>query len=252
MEERVRIYELSRKMNVPNQDIIQTLRELGYDVKSHSSTVDSNAVGLLIAALGKKKEDSDDATKKAPKSKATAKTTLNVPPPPEKKKDKPKPRVLNRYRKKPETPEGEGLDPAAAAETSQGPGLPAGGPAPLPASHISSTPRIARPTRPEGEISSGSGLPSQISSSNPTLQSGQTYQPVQPVQSTQTSQSGGATQAPARESTAAEAQPKKAQAPVKTAEPVAREEVAPETVRETEQEEESMPQVEPVQVGKVT
>ena len=185
MEERVRIYELSRKMNVPNQDIIQTLRELGYDVKSHSSTVDSNAVGLLIAALGKKKEDSDDATKKAPKSKATAKTTLNVPPPPEKKKDKPKPRVLNRYRKKPETPEGEGLDPAAAAETSQGPGLPAGGPAPLPASHISSTPRIARPTRPEGEISSGSGLPSQISSSNPTLQSGQSYQPVQPVQPVQ-------------------------------------------------------------------
>ncbi len=258
MEERVRIYELSRKMNIPNQDIIQTLRELGYDVKSHSSTVDGNAVGLLIAALGKKKEDSDDASKKAPKTKATAKTTLNVPPPPEKKKDKPKPRVLNRYRKKPETPEGEGLDPAAAAETSQGPGLPAGGPAPLPASHISSTPRIARPLRPEGEISSGSSLPSQISSSTPAAHAGQSYISAQTVQSGQPSQQTGAATAQARESTAADSQPMAQQsgATVKTKEPVARDVVSPDTGRDRErvqeQEEESMPQVEPVQVGKVT
>ncbi|HMO22440.1 MAG TPA: translation initiation factor IF-2 N-terminal domain-containing protein, partial [Candidatus Melainabacteria bacterium] len=258
MEERVRIYELSRKMNIPNQDIIQTLRELGYDVKSHSSTVDGNAVGLLIAALGKKKEDSDDASKKAPKTKATAKTTLNVPPPPEKKKDKPKPRVLNRYRKKPETPEGEGPDPAAAAETSQGPGLPAGGPAPLPASHISSTPRIARPLRPEGEISSGSSLPSQISSSTPAAHAGQSYISAQTVQSGQPSQQTGATTAQPRESTATDSQPMAQQsgATVKTKEPVARDVASPDTGRDRErvqeQEEESMPQVEPVQVGKVT
>ena len=55
MDDRVRIYELARQMNIQNQDIITALRELGYDIKSHSSTVDANAVGLLIAALGKKK-----------------------------------------------------------------------------------------------------------------------------------------------------------------------------------------------------
>lgn len=151
MEDRVRIYELSRRMNIPNQEIIQTLRELGYDVKSHSSTVDSNAVGLLIAALGKKKEG-EPATatptkKKSTKSKPATKASPKVPPAPEKKKVKP--RVLSRYRKKPEPKEGEETQTPVGAEAPQGPGLPAGGPAPLPASHISSTPRVPRPTKTE-------------------------------------------------------------------------------------------------------
>lgn len=56
MEDRIRIYELAKRMNVPNQDIITALRELGYDVKSHSSTIDAAAVNLLIAKQSKKKE----------------------------------------------------------------------------------------------------------------------------------------------------------------------------------------------------
>ena len=55
MNERIRIYELARQMNLPNQDLITALRELGYDVKSHSSTIEGNVVGMLITALGKKK-----------------------------------------------------------------------------------------------------------------------------------------------------------------------------------------------------
>lgn len=143
MEDRVRIYELSKQMNIPNKEIIQALRELGYDVKSHSSTVDSNAVGLLIAHMGKKKEMAAPV-KKPVKSKATAKTTTKIPPAPEKKKVKP--RVLSRYRKKPEPKEGDEANTDSNGDVSQGPGLPAGGPAPLPASHISSTPRVPRPT----------------------------------------------------------------------------------------------------------
>ena len=115
MEERVRIYELSKRMSIPNQEIIQTLRELGYDVKSHSSTVDSNAVGRLIAALGKKNEGGGaQATKKTAKTIASAKTSASVPAAPEKKKDKPKRRVLARYPKKQEPKEGTEADPAAA------------------------------------------------------------------------------------------------------------------------------------------
>ncbi|MBX9695098.1 MAG: translation initiation factor IF-2, partial [Cyanobacteria bacterium] len=153
MDDRVRIYELSRKMNIPNQDIITTLRELGYDVKSHSSTVDSNAVGLLIAALGKKAEAASDDGK--PKKTGLA---SKVPPPPE-KKDKVKPRVLSRYRKPTEDgapAEVGGAYPAATGglvsstdyrATSSG--VSQGGMSPLPASQISSTPRPPRPVTTE-------------------------------------------------------------------------------------------------------
>ncbi|MBI4533672.1 MAG: translation initiation factor IF-2 N-terminal domain-containing protein, partial [Candidatus Melainabacteria bacterium] len=88
MNDRVRVYELARQMNLPNQDLIVALRELGYDIKSHSSTVDKHAVGLLIAHLGKKKQQ-----EKAKPSKP-AKAQGKVVPPPE-----PvivKPRVLSR------------------------------------------------------------------------------------------------------------------------------------------------------------
>jgi len=93
MDDRVRIYELARRMDIPNQDIIVALRELGYDIKSHSSTVDSNTVGLLISALNKKKQQdkakpTKQSTKLAPKTIVTA-----TPPPPVVK-----PRVLSRYR----------------------------------------------------------------------------------------------------------------------------------------------------------
>ncbi len=88
-------------MNLPNQDIITTLRELGYDIKSHSSTIDSNTVGLLIAALGKKKQA--DKTKPAtPAAKASKTAAKAAPPPPPVVV---KPRVLSR--RKPTPPPGE-------------------------------------------------------------------------------------------------------------------------------------------------
>ncbi|MBI5175477.1 MAG: translation initiation factor IF-2 [Candidatus Melainabacteria bacterium] len=119
MDDRVRIYELARKMNLANQDIITTLRELGYDIKSHSSTIDKQAVGQLIAAIDKKKKGAEEAKAKgsknvakapvtAPAGKPAAKTTIGgsakgqtkLPPPPEPVVVKP--RVLSRYR--PERP----------------------------------------------------------------------------------------------------------------------------------------------------
>jgi translation initiation factor IF-2 len=107
MDDRVRIYELARRMNIQNQDIITTLRELGYDIKSHSSTVDANAVGLLIAALGKKKQQEKAKPVKAPSGKSVSKA---APPP------SPvvvKPRVLSRYRPVPVA--APGTEPAAEA-----------------------------------------------------------------------------------------------------------------------------------------
>ena len=120
MEDRIRIYELAKRMNVPNQDIITALRELGYDVKSHSSTIDAAAVNLLIAKQSKKKEKKaktkedkelnqikpSQPTKIAAQTKVAEKAPAKViapqvPPPPTVK-----PRVLSRYKKVPSGVEG--------------------------------------------------------------------------------------------------------------------------------------------------
>jgi translation initiation factor IF-2 len=189
MDDRVRIYELARKMNIPNQDIITVLRELGYDIKSHSSTIDKNAVGAVIAAIGKKTQAAEPAAKD---KKVAPKVSSKVPPLPEKKVQVVKPRVLSRY-KKPD-PVAEGTEPAdatgAPAAPVQGtPGqppeqqrssmLPAGGLAPLPASQISSTPRHPRP-HPAGTEAKTSEAPKEQGASQPQQQ--QPAQQVQPLQ----------------------------------------------------------------------
>ncbi|CAN5476580.1 translation initiation factor IF-2 [soil metagenome] len=117
MDDRVRIYELARKMNVPNQDIINTLRELGYDIKSHSSTVDKIGQDKVIATFAKKKQNSDSSGQpekgKVPKptspqpGKPNAAKAPVAPPPPQPAVVKP--RVLSRYR--PERPNADGTIP---------------------------------------------------------------------------------------------------------------------------------------------
>ena len=105
MNDRVRVYELARQMNLPNQDLIVALRELGYDIKSHSSTIDKHTVGLLIASLGKKKQQDASKTKPAKVAKPAA---SKVPPPPE-----PvivKPRVLSRRKPTP-PPDAQPVEP---------------------------------------------------------------------------------------------------------------------------------------------
>jgi translation initiation factor IF-2 len=142
MDDRVRIYELARRMNIPNQDIITTLRELGYDIKSHSSTIDANAVGLLIARLGKKKEQekakplkaSTTSTTKPPATKAAA-----APPP-----VIVKPRVLSRYRPVTAPVPGEAVPPAAEPITAQ----PGAQPAAQVATPPAVTPEAVKPAAP--------------------------------------------------------------------------------------------------------
>jgi translation initiation factor IF-2 len=127
MNDRVRIYELARKMNIANEDIITALRELGYDIKSHSSTIDSNTVGLLIAQLGKTKEkDKAKAAAKPGAAPATGGSTTSgktsgkqatpLPPP----APVVKPRVLSRYRPTPiggEATEVAALTPSGVLQT---------------------------------------------------------------------------------------------------------------------------------------
>jgi translation initiation factor IF-2 len=114
MNDRVRIYELARQMNLTNDDIIIAARELGFDVKSHSSTVDKQKVGLIIQRIGKKnqeaKEKAKPSTAKAPSattSKAPAKVVPPAAPPV-------KPRVLARYAKPVAPGSAEPIDGGAA------------------------------------------------------------------------------------------------------------------------------------------
>ncbi len=182
MEERVRVYELAKKMNISNQEVITALRELGYDVKSHSSTVDGNAIKPLIEQI-KKKASSEalaETQKAAAKGPAKAKgggiPQAKIAPPPEEKKVEAKPRVLARYKKptspdgalEPVLPEGQAQDKGVAEQghggsQSSSTGIAAsvagatatqGGPSPLPASQISSSPRTPRRVGPEGESTS--------------------------------------------------------------------------------------------------
>jgi translation initiation factor IF-2 len=196
MDDRVRIYELARKMNVPNQDIINTLRELGYDIKSHSSTVDKIGQDKVIAAFAKKKQQPDGAEKgKMAKTtpqpgKATTVKAAAAPPPPQPAAVKP--RVLSRYR--PERPNADGTIPQPHF-------LPIGDAAGSSAAHAApSSTTVAQSTDKPSAV--------QPAATSPSAQTAQTAQPVQPAQTSQ-GQPLPATIAPAQTVTAPreEAQP---------------------------------------------
>jgi len=121
MDDRVRVYDLARRMNLPNQEVITALRELGYDIKTHSSTVEAGAVQLLITALGKKKQEPIKPTK-ASKTSAKAETKAAAPPPPPVAPIV-KPRVLSRYRPVAPVVIGEPVAGGVAAGAVPQPGL---------------------------------------------------------------------------------------------------------------------------------
>lgn len=149
MSDRVRIYELARKMSLPAQALIDACRELGYDVKSHSSTIDGHVVGLVIAHLGKKKQPAEKAeTKAAATSKAATATTKSsskaaAPPPPAVK-----PRVLARYRKEPPKPE------TAEPQTEVAPAAPAQPAAIAPSAQVPPVAPVAEKPAPKTPVES--------------------------------------------------------------------------------------------------
>src|ERR1700686_512032 len=110
MNDRVRIYDLARQMNLENQVVIDALREMGYDIKSHSSSIDSHFVSLLVAALTKKKQSgtttpktrrtSSKSAEEKPEKTARAAAPVKIEPPPLPVK----PRVLSRRKPTPVVP----------------------------------------------------------------------------------------------------------------------------------------------------
>lgn len=202
MDDRVRIYELARKMNVPNQDIINILRELGYDIKSHSSTIDKQTVNQLTAAFSKKKKDQDEKPKgakgatvkstvpaapvtqsKAPATKSTAKApAAKLPPPPP--PPVVKPRVLSRYR--PDAPAAEPIvqTPASDSQSQAQPATPAGTSSTIQSGIAAHQPVSLQPTNTASSPvpqAPGSTQPAQALSGSPATEA-KTTQPVENAQ----------------------------------------------------------------------
>lgn len=202
MDDRVRIYELARKMNVPNQDIINILRELGYDIKSHSSTIDKQTVNQLTAAFSKKKKDQDEKPKgakgatvkstvpaapvtqsKAPATKSTAKApAAKLPPPPP--PPVVKPRVLSRYR--PDAPAAEPIvqTPASDSQSQAQPATQAGTSTTIQPGTAAHQPVSPQPTNTASSPvpqAPGSTQPAQALSGSPTTEA-KTTQPVENAQ----------------------------------------------------------------------
>jgi translation initiation factor IF-2 len=140
MNDRVRIYELARQMGLENEEVITAMRELGYDVKSHSSTIDKTAVGLLIPHINKKKQQQQEKAKPAPTKasspgKPLSKATVPPPAPP-----KVKPRVIGRYQKPGAEPAVPAVDPNQVA-----PAAPVETSAPVEVQHAEPVAQVAQP-----------------------------------------------------------------------------------------------------------
>ena len=50
---KMRIYELSKELNLKNSDIVEYLQSKNVDVKSHSSSIDDNAIDMVKKHFGK-------------------------------------------------------------------------------------------------------------------------------------------------------------------------------------------------------
>ncbi|MCR4432993.1 MAG: translation initiation factor IF-2 [Caldiserica bacterium] len=72
---KIRIYELARNLNISSSRLLEVLKELGIDLKSHSSTIDEETARLVEDLL--KEEEKKQATKGAMAAKETV-TPLTV------------------------------------------------------------------------------------------------------------------------------------------------------------------------------
>jgi translation initiation factor IF-2 len=76
---KVRIYDLSKELNLENRDILAICEDLEIAVKSHSSTISESEAGKIRAAAEKFSPRPAVVAKKAP---TTERVERQAPPPP--------------------------------------------------------------------------------------------------------------------------------------------------------------------------
>ncbi|MFP4380690.1 MAG: translation initiation factor IF-2, partial [Candidatus Sumerlaeia bacterium] len=70
----MRVYELAKQINMSNKELLERFRSLGFEVKSHSSSVDDGAIRALYDSLDEDKGSSQDKGGAAKKPAAKAKS----------------------------------------------------------------------------------------------------------------------------------------------------------------------------------
>ena len=78
---KVRVYEIAKQLNVPAKELVERLRALGEDVKSHSSSVDSSVIAKLQQAEAPAQPEPEPAPP-APKPKPKPKPAPEPAPAP--------------------------------------------------------------------------------------------------------------------------------------------------------------------------
>ncbi len=70
---KIRVYELAKKLNISNTELLLKLADIGVDAKSHSSSVDESVAKKLLKPPPKKKKTAAPKTRKKTASTVTAK-----------------------------------------------------------------------------------------------------------------------------------------------------------------------------------
>jgi translation initiation factor IF-2 len=106
----IRIYELSKRINVSNKEILAKLAELGIPAKSHMSNIDEDTASKVTNIFSKKQKPAEKAGQKAVKHTTSAEAKKTKPPTKTQKKEAPStPKKKTRTTKQPV--------PAQAVET---------------------------------------------------------------------------------------------------------------------------------------
>ena len=88
-----RVHDLAKQLEIESKELLAELKKLGIAAKSHSSTLDDDAVETVLAKLGKgrpaAKADAKSTAKTSARKDAAAKSapaSVEEPPKPDKKR----------------------------------------------------------------------------------------------------------------------------------------------------------------------
>ena len=63
MATKMKVYEIAKSLNRPSKELVQALNENGYEVKSHNSNIEDDAIAFIIKNFKPLPENSKSETK---------------------------------------------------------------------------------------------------------------------------------------------------------------------------------------------
>ena len=71
MATKMKVYEIAKSLNRPSKELVQALNENGYEVKSHNSNIEDDAIAFIIKNFKPLPENSKSETAHAKEEKKT-------------------------------------------------------------------------------------------------------------------------------------------------------------------------------------